>query len=202
MGRICFCRTVCCGKGQQRRELQASIPTVPKDPKNPTSVPHQPVSPAVWGSWARLIKKESPANPWLSSNCPSAPNGGHEGLQCGLAGLSWSLQLAEGAGRDTRSNFTTGPCPGRAASPRLGRGSQGSDSTCGLQGSPAALGKVVEGTRGQRGASGAWHGQRGFLWVLLVLSEQECESSGLFCLQVGNFVVLDSRVGAGTTTWC
>lgn len=182
--------------------MQAAIPTVPKDPKNPTSLPHQPASPALWGSWRRLIKKESPANPRLSSNCPSPQNGGHEGLQCGLDGLSWSLQLAEEAGRDTRSNFTTGPCPGRAASPCLGRGSRRSDSTCGLEGSPAALGKVVAGTRWQRGGSGAWHGQGAFLWVLLVLFRQECESTGLFCLQVGKFVVLDPRARPGTTTWC
>lgn len=43
-GRIGFCRTACRGKGQQRRELQAAIPTVPKDPNPPTSLPHQPGS--------------------------------------------------------------------------------------------------------------------------------------------------------------
>lgn len=86
--------------------------------------------------------------------------------------------------------------------PALAGGPGGAAAPVGLKGSPAALGKVVGGTRWQRGDSGTWHGQGAFLWVLLVLFRQECESSGLFCLQVGKFVVLDPRAGTSTTTWC
>lgn len=97
-----------CPKGAKKKKKSTSL------------CPHQPASPALWGSWRLLIKKESSANSQLSRNCPSLQNGGQEGLQCRLATwLSWSLQLGEGAGRETFSNFTAWPPSRLRCQPRL-----------------------------------------------------------------------------------
>lgn len=180
-----------------------------KEKKSTSLCPHQPASPALWGSWRLLIKKESCANPQLSRNCPSLQNRGQEGLQCRLATwLSWSLQLGEGAGRETFSNFTAGPRPAHAASPGwLGRWSRGSDSTCGLKGSPAVLGRAVgvqeaPAGGGSGGALGAWHRQGAFLRVWRVLFGQECESTGFLWLRAGEVGLLGLQAGAGTIAWC
>lgn len=103
------------------RRVQARLSQRSQKKKKSTSLcPHQPASPALWGSWRLLIKKESSANPQLSRNCPSLQNGGQEGLQCRLATwLSWSLQLGEGAGRETFSNFTAWPPSRLRCQPRL-----------------------------------------------------------------------------------
>lgn len=82
-----------CPKGAKN----INLPLPQRTPKKSTSLcPHQHASPALWGSWRPLIKKESRANPRLSRNSPSPTKWGRRRVTVQVS--NWA-QLAPAAWR-------------------------------------------------------------------------------------------------------